>query len=145
MPMSSSMATYTDFFSTLTPETPLSSYQEIFESDAIFEDPFQKVKGVENIYKVFQHMYQSLSDPKFDIIEIINKDNIMYLQWNFNFFRLGSSKPQHFMGVSRIEFNEKAKAISHIDYWDAASNVYEKVPILGTVLRFIKGKIRANT
>jgi len=144
MPMPKAMSMYTDFFTTLTQDTPLTSYETIFESNATFEDPFQKVQGVENIYKVFQHMYEGLHDPKFDIVEIINQDNVLYLQWNFNFSRTERSKPQSFIGVSRVEFNEKAKAISHIDYWDAASNIYEKLPLLGSILRFIKGKIRAN-
>ena len=53
-------------------------------------------------------------------------------------------KKSRFEGVSRMQINEEGKVISHIDYWDAAENVYEKIPLLGAVLRFIKRKIAKN-
>ncbi|WP_373031545.1 hypothetical protein [Sulfurovum sp.] len=34
--------------------------------------------------------------------------------------------------------NHEDKIISHTDYWDAAENMYEKMPIVGSLLRFIK-------
>ncbi len=45
-------------------------------------------------------------------------------------------------GVSRVEFAENGKVISHIDYWDSSKNVFEKIPILRNILIFIKNKIK---
>ena len=143
--MSSQLQTevYIKFFESLTPQTPKSVYEEIFESQATFEDPFQKVKGVEAIYAVFEHMYQTLVEPKFKVLESIGEGNIIYLRWDFSYKRDKNSQETSFMGVSRVLFSENGKVISHIDYWDAASNIYESIPVLGPILRLIKGKINA--
>lgn len=143
MPVSSYVQSYCEFFTTLDANFPLEKYCEVFDADAYFEDPFQKVNGVENIYNVFQHMYETLVEPSFEIIESVQDDRLLYIRWHFRFKMKQDAEFETFVGVSRVMFNDAGKAISHIDYWDAASHVYEKIPLLGSILRWIKGKVRA--
>ena len=42
----------------------------------------------------------------------------------------------------RVEINEEKKIVSHIDYWDAAHNIYEKLPILSSLIKIVKKKIQ---
>jgi len=132
---------YACFFENLRADDGIEHYKNIFAKDAIFEDPFQRVQGIEAIYKVFEHMFTSLQESKFKVLEIVCGENIAYLKWEFIFYR--DAQYSSFEGVSRVVFDENQKVLSHIDYWDAAQNVYEKIPLLGSVLRYIKGKISA--
>lgn len=141
--MSTLAKQYGKFFERLSKDDSQKVYEQFFDQNSLFEDPFQKVVGIEKIYKVFQHMYTSLHDPKFVVVEIIEKENVAYIAWDFFYARRPDAQQESFRGVSRIEFSEDIKVICHRDYWDAASNVYEKVPILGVVLHFIKRKIHA--
>jgi predicted SnoaL-like aldol condensation-catalyzing enzyme len=134
---------YIKFYETLTPYTPKQVYEDIFDTEAYFEDPFQKVNGVGAIYKVFEHMYENLVEPKFKVLEAIGDGDTVYLRWEFTYKRDQKSQEYQFVGVSRVLFNSEGKVTSHIDYWDAASNIYEKIPMLGSILRWIKGKINA--
>ncbi len=134
---------YALFFENLNKDISIQEYENIFSKDIYFEDPFQKTKGINSIYNIFDHMYKSLDEPRFIVKEIIENENIAYLQWNFIFKYKNSKNIESFTGVSRIELNEDLKVVSHIDYWDAASNIYEKVPVLKSILRFIKNKIKA--
>lgn len=134
---------YALFFENLNKDISIEEYKKIFSDDVYFEDPFQKTKGIEAIYKIFDHMYKTVEEPRFIVKEIIQKDNIAYLQWNFIFKYKNSRNIESFTGVSRVELNSENKVMSHIDYWDSASNIYEKIPFLNSVLRFIKNKIKA--
>lgn len=134
---------YGDFFENLSKEDTEESYRIFFDENSSFEDPFQKVQGLDAIYKVFEHMYTTLVDPKFRVDEIIENDSIAYLKWHFYFKLSKNEEEQSFVGVSRVEFDRLGKVISHVDYWDAASNVYEKIPLLGSLLRMIKRKLHA--
>ena len=134
---------YGDFFENLSKEDTEESYRIFFDENSSFEDPFQKVQGLDAIYKVFEHMYTTLEDPKFRVDEIIENDSIAYLKWHFYFKLSKNEEEQSFVGVSRVEFDRLGKVISHVDYWDAASNVYEKIPLLGSLLRMIKRKLHA--
>jgi hypothetical protein len=43
-----------------------------------------------------------------------------------------------------LEFNAQGLVALHRDYWDAAEELYEQLPLLGTVLRGVKKRLRAN-
>ena len=143
MNYSKQIQNYALFFENLNKNISIEEYRTIFSEEIYFEDPFQKTKGIKAIYKIFEHMYKSVDEPRFIVKEIIEQENIAYLQWNFIFKYKNCKDIESFTGVSRIELNDDLKVISHIDYWDAASNIYEKVPLLKSILRFIKTKIKA--
>lgn len=129
------------FFETLKPETPLEAYATIYANDATFKDPFNEVFGIEGVYKIFEHMYATLDYPRFIIKEYLQKENIVYVQWDFIFHFKNEKEERSFEGMSRLELNVEGKVVRHTDYWDAAEHVYEKLPLLGAILRFIKRKI----
>ena len=88
-------------------------------------------------------MYKTLYEPQFKVSEVMQQGLVAYLKWDFT-FRLSPNDVQHsFEGVSRVEFSEDAKVLSHVDYWDAAFNVYEKIPLVGGLLRLIKRRLHA--
>jgi hypothetical protein len=43
-------------------------------------------------------------------------------------------------GVSYVRF-EGDKAVYHRDYFDAGAMVYEHVPIVGSIVRYVKGRV----
>lgn len=133
---------YSSFFENIDINTPLSEYEKLFDKNAKFKDPFHEVEGVEKIYSIFQDMYLKLDNPKFKINEVVEQKNIAYIKWVFEFNFKNSSTIESFEGLSRIEFNEKKKVISHIDYWDASENLYEKIPILSFFIKLVKRKIK---
>ena len=134
---------YILFFENLNINTPIEEYKKVFDLNAQFKDPFHKVFGLEKIYKIFQDMYTKLDNPKFKIIEVISEDKVIYIKWDFEFKFKNKSKQESFEGISRVEFNNEGKAISHIDYWDSAENLYEKIPILSFFIKLIKKKIKS--
>lgn len=143
MELESTVKTYAHFFESISEETPLEAYRELFDENVYFEDPFQKVTGLSKVYGIFQHMYKTLYNPRFRVDEIVFDKRCAYLRWTFSYRQSPTHKLEKFTGVSRVQFLETGKVLSHVDYWDAAENVYEKIPLLGSILRLIKKKIRA--
>ena len=143
MNMESTVKAYAYFFESISEETPLEAYRELFDEKVYFEDPFQKVTGVRKLYGIFQHMFKTLHNPHFRVDEIICDKRCAYLRWTFSYQRSSKHAVEKFTGVSRVQFLESGKVLSHVDYWDAAGNIYEKVPLLGSVLRLIKQRIKA--
>jgi steroid Delta-isomerase len=46
-------------------------------------------------------------------------------------------------GTSHLRFASDGKICYHRDYWDAAEELYEKLPAIGAVMRWLK--LRANS
>jgi len=132
---------YIKFFENIQKSTSLKEYEEIFHPKVKFKDPFHDVEGLQKLYEIFQAMYKKLDDPKFTVIEAVDQKNVAYLKWKFTFRFKKDQQQNSFEGVSRVEFDLNGKAISHIDYWDSAENLYEKIPLLSFFMRFLKRKI----
>jgi hypothetical protein len=68
-----------------------------------------------------------------------------FLTWEFRFRfkRFDTTTLQAVRGASHVVFNEQGLVTLHRDYWDAAEELYEKLPVLGGVMRWLKK--RANT
>lgn len=129
------------FFESLHERTSVEAFGSIYDDEVTFTDPFNEVKGIDAVYEIFAHMYENLDKPRFVITEYIGTQNIAYVKWDFIFSFKGEKRERRFEGVSRLEINTEDKIISHTDYWDAAEHIYEKLPLIGSFLRFIKRKI----
>ncbi|MGB8339200.1 MAG: nuclear transport factor 2 family protein [Burkholderiales bacterium] len=131
-----------DFYHLLTPEA-VARMSEFYAHDAYFKDPFNEVNELADIQRIFRHMFVSLSDVKFDVSETIAQDADVVLVWDFT-FRIKKYKPgiqQRIRGVSHIRFNAEGKVNYHRDYWDAAEELYEKLPLVGGLMRFLKKRV----
>lgn len=132
------------FFETLT-EKSVTDLPLIYAPDARFKDPFNEVKGCAAIAAIFNHMFVALEAPRFVVIERISQGQQCFLTWEFRFrFKnYQQTTEQVILGASHIVFNEQGLVSLHRDYWDAAEELYEKLPVVGSVMRWLKRQ--ANT
>ena len=107
-----------------------------------FKDPFNEVRGLEQVERIFEHMFETLDTPKFKVIDYgFGQNGAGYIRWHFSYRMKGKSKQYGFDGMSEVLFNNDGKVTSHTDYWDSAEHVYESIPILGSVIRLVKSKL----
>ena len=108
-------------------------------NDVLFIDPFHQVKGVENMSEIFVHLFEKVPNITFKIENCATNGAIVYFNWSLNGNLSG--KPWDVEGVTRLKFNKKIQIIEHIEYWDAASQFYEKFSIIGPLLRHFRRRI----
>jgi hypothetical protein len=116
----------------------------IYDAQARFKDPFNEVQGLPEIERIFQHMYVALDQPHFVVTGQVVDGPQAFLTWEFRFRfkRFDTITLQAVRGASHVVFNEQGLVTMHRDYWDAAEELYEKLPVLGGVMRWLKK--RAN-
>lgn len=125
-----------DFYQTITPES-VTQFPEFYTADAYFKDPFNEVYGVGAIQHIFSHMFQQVESPRFTITDHVLAPNGAMLVWEFSFSvqRWNQGKTQVIHGASHLKFDESGKVIFHRDYWDAAEELYMKLPVVGWLMR----------
>jgi len=126
-----------DFFEALTPGQ-VQHLGDIYASDAYFKDPFNEVHGLAPIQDVFRHMYGSLEAPRFHVTECVAHGGQCFLVWEFRFRFKNSDREQTLRGCSHLKLGADGRIAWHRDYWDAAEEIYEKLPLLGTLMRWLK-------
>lgn len=132
---------YANRFEELSPDN-LDALEGFFAPGARFKDPFNDVVGWPAIRRVFEHMFQTTVEARFHVREIAATGRVGYLSWDFEARRRGGRRLR-LHGVSRVELDEALRVRSHVDHWDAAAQVYEKLPLIGALLRRIRARLEA--
>jgi ketosteroid isomerase-like protein len=116
----------------------------LYTDDARFKDPFNSVQGLPAIQRIFGHMFVALHNPRFEIIDVLVQGDQCFLSWDFVFkMKRFRRNEQRVHGSSHLRFAPDGRIAVHRDYWDAAEELYEKLPVLGSLMRWLKR--RANT
>jgi hypothetical protein len=127
------------FFEGLSPAS-LASLGHIYAGDAQFKDPFNEVQGLPAIRAIFEHMYVKLDEPRFVVTQAMAQGDQAFIVWLFHFRFRGEAQTQTIRGASHVRFNAEGLVEMHRDYWDAAEELYEKLPVLGGFMRWLKRK-----
>jgi len=127
------------YFESISPET-LKQLSDWYTTDARFKDPFNDVRGLPAITRIFEHMFHSLHDPRFVVTRQIVDGPHAFLVWEFHFRfkRFDTVTEQIVHGGSHLTLTQEGLISEHRDYWDAAEELYEKLPVLGGLMRWIK-------
>lgn len=111
----------------------------VYHPQARFKDPFNQVQGLAAITAIFGHMFKSLQAPRFIVITIVAAGDEAFLTWDFSFQRPGkAAAAMTIHGASHLRFGTDGRVLSHRDYWDAAEELYEKLPLIGALMRWLK-------
>lgn len=131
------------WFESLSPDS-LGRLGEFYTADARFKDPFNEVQGIPAITRVFEHMFDSLTEPRFVVTSRLVDGAQCFLVWEFRFRfqRFDTSTEQVVRGGSHLRLAPDGRVADHRDYWDAAEELYEKLPVVGGLMRWLKR--RAN-
>lgn len=135
----STVASVVDFYEQLTPDR-VPGLARLYAPDARFKDPFNDVQGLPAIERIFQHMFQSLAEPRFHVTGQVVQGRQCFLTWDFQFRFLHhhTHTLQTVRGASHLVFDDQDRIALHRDYWDAAEELYEKLPVIGSLMRWLK-------
>ncbi len=132
-------------FEALSPQD-LARLDEIYVADARFRDPFNDVQGTAAIAAIFGHMFDTLDTPRFVVHEVVVQGTRCFLSWDFVFRpRRWKRAEMCIHGGSLLELAADGRIAVHRDYWDAAEELYEKLPLLGTLMRVLKRQFTTQT
>jgi steroid delta-isomerase len=133
-----------DFFHGLSPQS-VARFPEFYSADAYFKDPFNEVRGVAAIQRIFTHMFRQVGEPRFVVTGRVVDEGGAMLIWEF-YFRVrlwGKGEAQMMRGVSHLKFDAGGKVNYHRDYWDTGEELYMKLPALGTLMRGLRRALAA--
>mgnify|MGYP000985243573 FL=1 len=133
-----------DFYHGLAPES-IARFPEFYSADAYFKDPFNEVRGVAAIQHIFSHMFRQVGAPRFIVSERVVDEHAVLLVWTFHYLvrKWGKDQAQVIRGVSHLKFDADGRVNFHRDYWDAAEELYMKLPVLGMLVRRLRRALAA--
>jgi hypothetical protein len=115
----------------------------LYAHDAYFNDQIKELRGAVAIEDYLARSAEMLVDPVITTDQVTEDDGHFYVRWTMTFRTArspeGPASTAH--GVSHLIFGPDAKIAFQKDYWDVTTAVWEKVPVLGSLVRTVKNRI----
>lgn len=129
---------YRDVLQSLNAET-LDRLDDLIAPNICFKDPFHEVVGPEAMKAVFARLFSAAENIDFVIDDVACGEDYAYFRWTLDASL--SNEPWHVTGVTRAQFDASGRVSDHVEYWDAASQLYERFPVMGSLLRYVRRRI----
>ena len=121
----------------------LATIDQFIAADVHFVDPFNDTYGIEHYRRIIEDMREQIDGLAIDVKEhaLVSAQSAL-IRWELS-GNLIAFKGRYWSveGCSRIAFNEQSRVSEHLDYWDAAGQLYETFPFLGGLLRRLRRKL----
>jgi len=136
---------YVEFFENMTLGS-LGDLSAVMTDDVQFSDPFNSVLGLNKTRKIFADMFDMLESPRFRVTHAAMTESdpgTGLLRWEMEANQKHNNEPLRIVGMSEIHFAADGRVTRHIDHWDAGQQVYEKLPVIGWLVRKIRKRLEA--
>ena len=140
--MSGPLDHFKDAFNRLNANT-LDFLAEIYTPDVAFRDPVHELKGLPALRDYYGRLYQGVVSCRFDFEDEVIAGQQGMLVWimRFQHARFRRGETLELRGVSHLKFRDDDKVFQHHDYFDMGEFIYERVHLLGGVIRMIKSRL----
>jgi hypothetical protein len=139
---------YAKTLSSLTPDR-IDDLMRLVSQDVHFRDPFNDCHGRDLYRAVLEDMFNHLSSIVFTVNDTAwayasdaYQVRTAFIKWTLSAQLQG--RLWEVEGCSELRFNDDGLVTTHHDYWDAAAGLYERLPLLGRVLAFLRRRIAVD-
>jgi ketosteroid isomerase-like protein len=115
----------------------------LYAEDVVFIDPFHEIHTRDNLSQYFAQLYQNVDNIRFDFHHEMSNGNEHYIAWEMALEHPKLNQGIAFVvaGTTFLKNNEQGKVYYHRDYFDAGAMLYEQVPVIGPVVKWLKKKL----
>ena len=125
-------------FASIGPDRPM-PLEGVYDPDVTFEDPLHRLQGLDELRAYFERLNAGLVAGRFVFEEPLVGEGAAALPWVMHLELRRSRAPVVVPGCSHLRFS--SRVTSQRDYFDAGALIYERVPVLGGIVRRIKTAI----
>ena len=117
----------------------LDTLAEAYAPDARFVDPFNDVTGIEAIRRVFAHGFRQCPGMSFSVSSRAIDGDRGLLRWRMCCGEEAGALAID--GMTEVTLDADGRVIEHVDHWDPAAQLYERVPLLGGLMRLVRRRL----
>lgn len=122
-------------------ERHLEQIDALYTQDIEFRDPLHTILGVLALKSYMKNLYANSRDIRFEYTDELSGENWATIAWLMHFRHpsLAGGKLISVRGITQIRFTDRI--FFHEDFYDLGAMIYQHVPVLGRIIRFINQRI----
>ncbi|MGE0484055.1 MAG: nuclear transport factor 2 family protein [Gammaproteobacteria bacterium] len=123
---------------------------EVYAANVHFRDPFNDVRGLAALERVYADMLAQVGELRFRVRASAwsgtdGAHPVALLRWTLDGeLRAFGNRAWTVDGCSEVHFDTSGLVIAHHDYWDAAGGLYAHLPVLGPLVRWLSRRLAAH-
>ena len=137
------IARFTDFLREWDPETIADNVRSVYASEAYFNDTIKEIHTNEHIAHYLAESLGATEMVRIEVMDVARSGVDYYFRWvmDIKFRDLNNGAWTRSEGMSQIRFDREGKVLLHRDFWDAAGGLFAYMPVVGSLLKWIKGRL----
>lgn len=135
------LARLTRFFETLTLQS-VGNLGEFYTPNTYVKGPLHEVRTSAELAAVLTRLFSRVEVPRFEVTATVLQHNQAMVIWNLHFHaKRWLDDEQTLHGASHLRFAGDGRVAYQRDYWDATEDIYDKLPVLGQALRWLRTRL----
>ena len=116
--------------------------EELYAPTLHFSDSLMHTRKRSDVVAHFQGLVNAETQVRVQMLQTLVTGQDVYLVWSMQsqFTPIRKTVTSDSIGITHLRFNQQGQVILHQDFWDTGQGFYQHVPVLGNVIRSIKGR-----
>lgn len=138
--------TVEEFFNGLNKNT-MELVDQFYAENIHFLDPVVDLRGRSAMRKYYENLYRNVESIRFDFSGSLSQqgpngpEQVAFWTMVLRAKSLDGGREVRVIGNSHFRFDpQTGQAVYHRDYFDMGEFIYERIPVLGRLIRYIKGR-----
>lgn len=134
---------FENFLAHLDEKTAREQTEKVYAPQAFLNDTLKTIHGSSAIRDYFIKTAEGLNSMTVVFDDVAVSGANYYFRWTMDtqMKHLAQGKTVRTIGVTLVRFDPQGRVLVHQDFWDSAQGVWDHVPVLGTVIRWIQSSL----
>ncbi len=117
-------------------------FEQVYAEDIYFNDTFHTFRSGQRVKRYFLSLTEN-AQTNVEFLDAASMGDDALVRWKMRmqFAVWGKEIDSTSIGITHLRFNDEGKIIMHQDYWDGVDGFYSHLPILGSVIRYVRGRL----
>lgn len=134
---------FTAFLSDLSTGTIKADLRKVYAPNLYFNDTLKTIRDADTLEKYFLSSDDAMASYGLKVEQVVSTPEGVFVRWKMSvvFRRFRKGERNDSIGITHVRFDKDGRVVYHQDYWDSGSNLYEKIPVLGSLIRAVKRRL----
>lgn len=143
--MSPRLKQFCTFFSCLD-VSQIENLDVYYSEAARFQDPVHRVDGLDELKSYLHDLCIELRVCEFEFHQAIEEGDRAFLRWTMRYAhpKVAKGRDLFLDGATELEFDGERVSF-HRDYYDMGAMLYEHIPVVGSVVAWLRSRLAGKS
>lgn len=117
--------------------------EQAYAKEFYFNDTFITVSRRKELIEYLTNASNNANFVNTTILDVAQSGDDLYIRWllEMEFDVMGKPRYSRTLGMTHLRFDHRGLIVLHQDFWDSAAGFYQHVPVLGSMISWVKRKM----